>query len=307
MSDNVIVISHSEVESYLSCNMKHYYAFGDDSLGGPKKGLEPKRFSDALFRGITGHEALGTFYQAIKDGKTLDEAAHASVMTLQAIAIRPEVLTHATHLNIVSDLQGRILPRYFEQGAKPLLAEGWRPEYVEQTFRLELPYEDFRLVYPFKPDVVMLDATGNRWVWDHKFLYNFYSSDDINLLPQIPKYIGALRATGLHVKGGYYNQLRWREVKDFSAHVRTDKFIPTDARVKNAFRQQYDVMVEIAKRKLATNEEWHSSSRRVLSTMVCKSCSFKYLCTQELNGTDATLTKRVEFLPNSYGYSAESE
>lgn len=299
-----IVISHSEVESFLSCQMKHYYAFGD-STHGAMSGLEPKTFSDSLFRGISGHEALQVLYKALSEGAAYKEAADQSLTALQMIGVRPEVLRVPSHLNIITDLAMRILPRYYNGAGLEKYKEGWRPAYVEETFRLEFDFGDGHFIYPFKPDVIMRDPSGNLWVWDHKFVYNFYTDDQINLLPQIPKYIGALRATGLHIKGGFYNQLRWREVKDLDKHVLQTRFVPTDERVKNAFRQQYKVMQEIAARKLLSPEEWHDDSTRVLSTMVCKSCSFKYLCTAELNGTDTTLMKRIEFSPNSYGYSAE--
>ena len=305
MSD-AIIISHSEVESYLSCQMKHHYAFGDSTFG-DQKGLEPKVFSDSLFRGITGHTALEAFYKALLEGQSYDDAVNTSQATLLMIGMRAEVLTHAAHLNIVTDLRVRILPRYFNTAAKERYNEGWRPAHVEETFRLEMDFSEGRFIYPFKPDVIMRDPAGNLWVWDHKFIYNFYTPDQINLLPQLPKYIGSLRALGLHIKGGYYNQLRWREVKDLDKHVSQDRFVPTDARVKNAFRQQYNVMVEIAKRKAAGSENWKEESTRVLSTMVCKSCSFKYLCAAELNGDDTKLMRKVEFRGNTYGYTETSE
>lgn len=306
MSDRpAIIISHSEVESYLSCQMKHYYAFGDSTFG-DQQGLEPKRFSDALFRGITGHEALESFYKSLMT-KPFDEAVEDAYTTLIMIGMRPSTMSNPPHLNIVTDLRTRILPRYFNTAARQKYVEGWRPAYVEETFRLEMDFPNGRFIYPFKPDVIMRDPAGNLWVWDHKFVYNFYTPDQINLLPQLPKYIGSLRALGLHIKGGYYNQLRWREVKDLDKHVSQDRFSPSDARVQNAFRQQYAVMVAIAERKASGSAVWKDESTRVLSTMVCKSCSFKYLCTTELNGEDSTLMRKVEFRSNSYGYTETSE
>jgi hypothetical protein len=285
--------------------MKHYYAFGDSTFG-EHEGLEPKSFSDSLFRGITGHEALQEFYLALANGKSYEAACQTVTDTLNMIAFRPQVMSNPNHLNIVTDLKTRILPRYLNGAGKQKYDEGWRPAHVEEIFRLEMDFGNGRYVYPFRPDVIMRDPAGNLWVWDHKFVYNFYTPDQINLLPQIPKYVGALRATGLYVKGGFYNQLRWREVKDFDKHVLQTPFTPTDARVKNAFRQQIRVMEQIAERKRMASTEWQADSTRVLSTMVCKSCSFKYLCTTELNGESSELMRKVEFQSNSYGYSAEA-
>ena len=306
MSETV-VISHSEVESFLSCQMKHYYAFIDSTFG-PLAGLEPKSFSDALFRGIQGHDALMVFYQAIKDGHSVDDAAEESYQRLRVFSVRPEVLMNPAHLKITQDLQTRILPRYYAKEAVDLIRQGWKPIHVEETFRLRMEFENGTFVYPFKPDVIMADQAGNLWVWDHKFVYNFYSPTEINLLPQIPKYIGALRAsTDLYIKGGYYNQLRHREVKDVDNHVKHVPVKPSDTRVKNAFRQQYKIMVEIAERKTMGADAARDAATRVLSTMVCKSCSFKDLCVSDLNGENTELAKRVNFKANSYGYTESAE
>lgn len=306
MSDKPeIVISHSEVESFLTCQQRHYYAFGDDTFP-EKRGLEPTSFSNSLFRGIQGHDALEQYYKHRKDGQSIESAGQIAIKHLQMKAITStEIMTNPEHLNIVTDLAGRILPRYFENELRGELSQ-FTPAYVEEVFYLKVEADEFTLVYPFKPDVIMRDAAGNLWVWDHKFIYNFFTSDQINLLPQIPKYIGALRALGYSIKGGYYNQLRWREVKDYDKHISRDRFIPSDARVVNAFRQQYNVMLQIAGLK-SSPEEWQEQLTRVLSTMVCKSCSFKYLCAADLNGLDTKLMRRVEFRPNTYGYTVTED
>lgn len=293
------VISHSEVETYLLCEQRHFYAFGDNTFG-DLQGLEPLNLSDALYRGIVGHSALEAFYKAIKEGKPYDTAAEMSSQECMVWSTKPN-----PKYNILADLNGRILPRYFEY-AKEKFNEGWRPEYVENEFRLKFKVsEETTYIYPFKPDVIMRDPNGNLWVWDHKFVYNFYSQEEINLLPQIPKYIGALRALGLHIVGGYYNQLRWREVKDLSAHNRLDPFKPSDERVVNAFRQQIRVMEKIASLKEGSYEDWEQNLNRTLNGMVCKSCSFKHLCATMLNGSDGKLMRKVEFRANSYGYKEE--
>lgn len=301
-----VVISHSEVESYLSCQQKHYYAFMDSTFG-PFAGLEPVTFSDSLFRGIQGHEALAVFFTNIKDGKSIAEAAEQSYIYLRTVGVRPEILTNPSHLKIVMDLANRILPRFYANEVVTLLAQGWKPVYVEHTFRLRMEFVNGTFVYPFKPDVVMSDSAGNLWIWDHKFVYNFYGDAEIKLLPQLPKYIGALRANDIYIKGGYYNQLRWREVKDLDNHVRHDKVVPTDKRVENAFRQQYKVTTEIANKKLRVSKGEPVETTRVLSTMVCKSCSFKHLCAADLNGENTNLMKRVEFRANTYGYTETGE
>lgn len=293
------VISHSEVESYLICEQRHFYAFGDSSFG-DHAGLEPKSFSDSLYRGIAGHEALEHFYKALSTGSSWNDAIELSQAACRNMALRPN-----PKFEILTDLATRILPRFYDY-AQEKFRQGWRPAYVEKEFRLEVKFGDIIYVYPFKPDVVMWDPAKNLWVWDHKFVYNFYSDDEIKLLPQIPKYIGALRALDYPIKGGYYNQLRWREVKDLQNHNRQDAFVPSDTRIKNAFRQQVRVMEQIGKLKRGSLEEWRDNVNRTLNSMVCKSCSFKHLCAAELNGSDGILMRKAEFISNSYGYSEKA-
>ena len=298
-----IVISHSEVESYLLCNAKHYYAFIESTYG-PNAGLEPKTFSNSLYRGIVGHEALGAFFNAIKDGATINEAAEVSYSLLRNKIRSDEVLNNPNYMNILSDLSGRILPRFYANEVVKLLSQGWTVVHAEETFRLRMNFEEGTYVYPFTPDAILRDRAGNLWVWDHKFVYNFYSEAEIKLLPQLPKYIGALRALGLPIKGGYYNMLRWREVKDESAHVAHSKVTPNDTRVQNSFLQQYRLMELLGGIKQRP-DPGPAEIDHTLNGMICRSCSFKTLCAADLSGVDTKLMKRVEFRKNTYGYTAD--
>lgn len=293
---SLTVISHSEVDSYLLCPQRHFYAFGD-STHGQMAGLEPLTFSDALYRGIAGHAGLEAYYKALLEDGSFEEANEACLNSIRMFATRPN-----PKFDILTDLTQRILPRFFVV-AKEMFKEGWRPVAVEKEFRLELPLDGVTYVYPFKPDAIMKDPRGNFWVWDHKFVYNFYSPAEVKLLPQIPKYIGALRALDYPIKGGIYNFLRHREVKDLSKHVRQEEFVPSDARVVNAFRQQIKIMEKIGDLKRGTIEAWYEKNTRVLNGMVCKSCSFKHLCAADLDGQDTTLMRKIEFQGNTYGYS----
>ena len=298
-----ITISHSEVETRLACEMRHYYAFGDNTHG-ELAGLEPHKYSDSLFRGIHGHTALEVFYKAVKDGSPVDQAADASYQKVFELYMELKDSIVPEQQAILLDLSQRILPRYYEE-CRHLLVNGWVPKYVEHEFRLtfQLP-SGLVLDYPFKPDLIITDPVGNLWVWDHKFVYNFYTEKEIKLMPQIPKYIGALRAAeDLHIKGGYYNMLRWRETKT-AVQNKMEAVNPTDFRVRKAFRQQARQMEEIANLKAGSLIDWwdRADESRTLNNFVCKICSFKDLCISEINGEDTTMAKQVWFGPNSYGY-----
>lgn len=299
MSD--VVISHSEVDSFLLCKQRHFYAFGD-TIEGESHGMEPKEFSDPLYRGIVGHRGLEKFYAGIMAGGSIKDAITAAITTVQEYATQPN-----PKFEILNDLGTRILPNFFEQIATPELNAGWRVKAVEKTYRLEIPTNMGRMVYPFTPDAIMRSPEGQNIVRDHKFIYNFYNQSEINLLPQIPKYMGALKALGLPIHAGQYNMLRWRPVKDKStpANFRQVDFVPTPERLRHAFLLQVRGMERIAKLKRGTLDEWRNSVdlERVQNGMICKSCSFKELCALEMSGGDAKLYKRLNFQPNTYGYS----
>lgn len=292
------VISHSEAETKLLCDKRHWYAFGDSHYG-LHAGLEPLVFSDALYRGICGHIALHAYYKKLIEGGSFEQARAACIAANSALGMRPNA-----NFKILADLNSRILPRFFDSAEK-MIRDGWIPLAAEKEFRLVVVINEVRYVYPFKPDLLVRDPAGNVWVWDHKFVYNFFTPAEINLLPQIPKYIGALRALGHNIKGGYYNQLRYREVKDLLAHVRQEPFVPTNERVKEAFRQQAHIMEQIGELKRGSLDDWNNGALRTLNQMVCKTCSFKHLCAVELNGGSGKLMRESEFQANTYGYEEE--
>lgn len=298
-----VIISHSEVDTFLLCKQRHYYAFGDkldDTV--EKSGLEPKEFSDALYRGIAGHKGLEHFYKTIEADGTIAEALKACVEGVQAFAMEAN-----PKYDILTDLSVRILPNYVTQVAKDMLDAGWKVKAVEHTYRLEVPTALGIMVYPFTPDLIMRSPEKQNVVIDHKFLYNFYNQSEIDLLPQIPKYMAALKGLGLPIHYGMYNMLRWRPVKDPSkeANFRQKPFEPTPERLRHAFLLQVRGMERIAKLKAGTLDEWANEVdlERVQNGMICKSCSFKRLCATEMSGGDATLMRKLDFTVNSYGYS----
>ena len=59
---------------------------------------------------------------------------------------------------------------------------------VEMEF--SLPMEDGE--FPFVVDLLIRDAQGRIFVVDHKTAYYLYDDEKTDLMPQIPKYIGAL-------------------------------------------------------------------------------------------------------------------
>ena len=82
------VISQSEVDAFLGCRRRHFYAHGEK--------IAPIQFSDALTRGTIGHEALEKAFTAKKEGIS-DRAKLGEIAKLALIAARKIIETGEAH------------------------------------------------------------------------------------------------------------------------------------------------------------------------------------------------------------------
>jgi hypothetical protein len=282
----MLIVSHSEVDQYLSCERKHYYAFG--------KKLQGARTSDSLQRGTMGHAVLEAYYKTLQTTKDPDQARLSGFARLAEYIRVPGI-----DLGLLSDLQ-ELCARYFDYA--PTLDETFEILYVEEEFRLNITDE---IEYPYKPDLIVKDkATGRIYVIDHKFLYNFYQVDDMKISPQLAKYMGALRANGINVHSGLYNMLRWRKVKDISpeASFKREGVKITNTRIAITFREQVEAMEQIGALKVMPLRDWEKIVLRTASSFNCKNCSFLNLCTLDLDGQDTTMAEKYDYVPNTYHY-----
>lgn len=107
-----------------------------------------------------------------------------------------------------ANLRTQLFDLYFPN--EPFVKEGWLIEAVEVEKDLEV---DEGLDFKFVIDLIATDPQGKRVVVDHKFKNRFDDTETITLLPQISKYIAALRADGLKVAYGMYNEIRTAKVR----------------------------------------------------------------------------------------------
>lgn len=279
------IVSHSEVDAYLACRRKHFYSFANG-------GLEPIKTNDALYRGIKGHKAMEIFFKAIQVNFTWDEA-----LAKMQEWIVTEMTQANANLPILQDVQ-RLTVGFLLYNHERM--ERWQVLHVEGEFWLPLGAD---IQYPFKPDLIIQEGP-HIVVVDWKFIYDFYSDEMTSLLPQLAKYIGALRALGIWVKRGLYAQVRYRKMKDMSGDsiYRLHEVPMTNARIKQTFLDQIATTQEIAMLKALPIEEWDKKATRSASSWNCKMCSFRQLCGAELNGSDGRLIRQIDYRPNSYGY-----
>lgn len=264
-------VSHSEVDSYLRCRRAWYYGYALN--------LQRVQTSNSLRRGTLGHLALEHFFRTLEHGGSFDDAKVAA-----QTAINDEVTSDPTIFQLGLEVM-ECLGYFYE--AYPF--EGWTVLAVEKEFLLPI-YEG--LDFPLVVDLIIQDKWGLVWVIDHKFMWDFLTDDDAELQSQIPKYIGALRASGFKVDRAGYNILRYRSMKDNSVENRY-RFVPlydlTDLRVQTTFREHAITAKQIQEIKALPVEQQNWLSIRIQNKLVCKSCSFKEICIAELNDRSPAL------------------
>lgn len=281
-------VSHSEVDSYLLCRRKHYYGY---SLS-----LQRVRESAALAMGTAGHKVLETFYKALLEAGTTHDLQLAAMPKAIAAAgevigqLRQEVDVPANRANIFDTLEELYFPN------EPLVAQGWTILAVEKQFNLEYDPET-QAQYPFVVDLIATNPDGKTVVIDHKFVYDFYNYEASIMQPQIPKYIGALRALNYKIDHGAYNMIRTRKLKepDYAGMIQWLDVKPEPQRVKQVFIEQISVASEIQAIKALNSAEQDAKAYRVANKMVCQSCSFIDICRTELSGGNSKLMIATEY------------
>lgn len=273
-------VSHSEVDTYLLCRRKHYYGY--------TKSLQRVRESAALAMGTAGHKVLEVFYTAILNKKSFQEAwAEADAI---AGELAPTVPTPTGRANIFDTLFDLYFPN------EPFVNKGYEILAVEKEFNLEYDTEN-QLSYPFVVDLIVRSPEGKTIVVDHKFVYDFYNYEASIMQPQIPKYIGALRALNYKIDYGMYNMVRTRKLKepDFESMCQTLNIKPEPERVTQVFKEQIAVANEIQNIKAMPEEDQSNTAYRVANKMVCQSCSFLDICRTELSGGNSALMIQTEY------------
>ena len=282
-------ISNSEVSTWLVCERQYYYQFDLN--------LEPIRHSEALNRGLLGHEILACYYKELQRGRTHEEAMHTAREFLKSF-----ISGNVYDLPVVLEVDN-ILQSYwaYRQGDP-----NWRILHVEEQFNVFFTQE---FEFSMRLDLLVQDlTTGEVILVDHKFVYDFWTQDDLALNPQLPKYIGALRVNGFKVDRALLNQLRYRKLKEPTPErlfVR-ESYSPSNQKVVNIVRDQITASEEIMAWRALPLEERGKKAKHILNKVVCKNCPAKLLCQQELDGAPLDYLIQTEYKSRTYGYNEPS-
>lgn len=275
--DDVVRISHSMADTYNGCQRRFELAHKYNG-----KGLEPNEAPHALARGTFGHAVMAAFFSKIKEGQDSNQDFY-----MQAKAAAMQELM--TDIILSNELSPTIM--YWIETIWPTL--GWKILRVEEKHYLKVGEN---VVFPFTLDL-LIEENGEIVLVDHKFAADAYDADMLALYPQLPKYIGALRAEGIPVVRGKYNFLRTRSMKDFEKKIVITPVTVSTERIKNSFVDQGDTMTAILNHK--------GKYRRNIS-YTCAYCPFKDICAIEMRGDDATALINANYRPNTYSYDPET-
>ncbi len=286
------LISNSQVSAWNTC--RNQYRYGHDIKLMPK----PTGGSSPLSLGTFGHRVLETYYASIIQGESHDSA----VASTDAVYIK--LMRDTPNPAGAMEIVGKIKPLmvgYFDNFAK---TDQWDILGAEE--KIDLPLSD-EYSMPIRYDLLMRNkADGKVYIVDHKFTWEFWRTVDIMLMPQLPKYIAALRASDQIVDGVMLNQIRTRPIKAPSLDqlYRRDKFYPSIHKIKTYLSEHI-----VASREIVAYHEQPESIRkqlalRVANKMICKWCAFSELCAVELDGGETSSMIANDFVVNTYGYDA---
>ena len=280
------VISQSEVDSFLSCKRRHYYAHMEK--------IKPKTYSKALNRGTIGHDVLAQYYLSLKELRSVDQAKEDAMQVLNKYA-------QAENMEVLLELTV-ILNRFFAWAAATQM--NWEILEVEQEHRIPVPGTD--LIYPFKADLLVRDTKRDKVILvDHKFIQDFYKDDLIAILPQMGKYVGALQMAGIQVDDGAYQMLRTRSIKstDINDHLRLQYMNLKQVKIDRYLKEQFSGMKQISAASKIDQETYRENfALRSANQFNCRSCPYLDLCTLDLQEGNRDLHIRSFYEPNDYGY-----
>lgn len=280
------VVSGSELDTYLTCRMKHTYAYGLN--------LEPRRKSRALQLGTAGHELLAEYYRALESGADQRLAIQQAEATTNWVWVTSDVDPDVTDFALQ-------LVRAYWAAYPPERADVVA---VEQTFRVE--YSGY--TFAFTPDLLLRSAQGGLEVHDHRFLGRFYEPEIVVLDQQLPRYVLGLHQLGYDPQRAVRNMiLTSKTAMRPSKRVMRAEAPLTAARLTSVQVDRDRVAHELLAWRARPVEERVLTSTRINNALVCRFCPFLKPCSLRAEGLDDSVILEQDFQPSTYGYAAESE
>jgi len=290
-----IRISYSKAQAFKSCEYKFWLAhvrkYADDSV---KPGLMPNEKSEALRRGTHGHLMMEWFHNEVKDTLEFPYDPQECSRIMSSVVARGIALNYEDTSTIMKQM--------LHYAANVFPYKNWRILEVEKEYRLEVgrdPITGLMKVVPGTIDLVV-DISGTVVIIDHKFSADAYKPDRIEIEPQIPVYIGEMRALGIPVRYGIYNFMRTRKMNNVEEQVVQEPVKPNDIRIQQSFADHLTTIVKIIEFQEKLKQPGFIPTRSASNN--CDYCDFRRLCKTALKGEDTTAMIEHGFTANDYGY-----
>jgi RecB family exonuclease len=275
--------SHSEIDTYNECERKHYYRYG--------KGLESKTDQDALVRGNVVHKVLSEYYLLRKLDASHEEAMEHAIPMLSTAMAEYNPFDPDDMMFKINNLLFWYFKCYADDTLKVLE--------VEVSYKAQLT-DDF--VLPVVIDLIAEIRGYGIGIIDHKVCYNFFNVDKLDMSPQLPRYMAASTALGIHVDFVMYNEIRHQNTKENAAdpmtRFRRTQVPLTPDRVVNTMRDHLLAARRIDQFKAKGLVGWEGSILR--NPSACQYCNMKDLCDADLNNRDAELTEQAFYIPRKH-------
>lgn len=279
--------SHSEVDTYNKCERAWYYGY--------VKQIEPVQTKSVLSRGKLGHLYFETLCNHVMSTGDSSASGWEAANKLALESLKDTIVSNPSEYLEVGGTVVNLLANYLQNN--PFL--GWEILAVEQEYFIEVSPT---VKVPVIVDLVGRDTQGNVTVVDHKFIYDFLSDTELDLLPQLPLYAGVMLSQRLPVKYAAYNQIRTRPIKNptYEQAYRFDYVPLTETRLRRTFVEHNMVAAKVAQLKYTqTKEKLAESTIRAKNPIVCRSCFFSEICVAELNGNQPELVQATYYRPRA--------
>lgn len=278
-------ISHSEVETYNTCERKHFYQYAEK--------LEPLRESRALVVGTLFHEYCEKYFKCVQ---SLQESGQFSYEEKEKLVTQIS-LEFAEKEDDIETFT--ILKNYL----RLQVLDSFRVMSVEQHFVCEIsPGVDLS----FKVDLIVQDNSGRFIIVDHKTVQNPFKDYELKIKPQLVLYLVALLKGGYPVDGVAYSQIKKKPAKtDTDADIYVYKELEvTEKRKETAQRELVNVAKRIGQRR-SNPEFWEQNTTR--NTGNCTYCIFRDLCSADNMGKDneALALRTMNFKVSTRGSSTD--
>jgi hypothetical protein len=293
--EEILNVSYSKAQAFKTCKFKfqqaHVVMHNPDAK---KPGLMPKHKSRALARGSHGHAIMERFMKNVKEQLTFPYPQD------RCTELIGEAVAWGIGENAEYSMEINSQIMHFGANVFPFL--GWRILEIEKEYRLKVGVDEATgiiKVIPMTIDFVGEDQLGNVIVVDWKFSADAYSDTRCEIEPQIPIYIGVLRAHKIPATHGFYFFFRTRKMKNVEEQVVKKIVKPNNIRVRTAFQEHLTTAQEILEFQTQHKLPTRNSNNN------CDYCDFSRLCAVSMRGDDISVMIQADFEPNEYGYDEE--